>query len=99
VWQQAVCPCAGNTHATCMALKGQARPKASDRRGVDAIWGICITSVRKKLASRQHFARSSPQAHDLACGSPSTAGRLGTKCRWRGAVTGTSWIRHGGACV
>ena len=44
--QQAVCSCAGNTHATCMTLKGQARPKASDRRGVDAIWGICTTSVQ-----------------------------------------------------
>ena len=28
--QQVVCSCAGNTHGTCMTLKGQARPKASD---------------------------------------------------------------------
>ena len=77
------------------------RPKASDRRGVNAIWGICTTSVRKKLASRTTLCA------DLAAGArpclrqPLNRGRLRTNVslarrRFRGIM---DQVRHGGACV
>ena len=108
--QQVVCSCAGNTHATCMTLKGQARPKASDRcdacvngkSTLDAV--LCrrwrLVRKRQKLPGKEEKAKKlSAEAAGMpdqpARGVPRAGGHRPQRCpRGERVAVNPFWAGH-----